>query len=108
MLIPLVRQIAEAAAADMIKSQVFHVIACTSEGELTVDLASSLIKEGDKLDIFSRGKNVVSARSGMNKREEVKMGSLRVVEAQPSYCKARFEIIEKIPNNLDVIVRVAK
>lgn len=110
MLIPLVKKITEQAARDMIKEQVFHVIDCTDDGEITLDIASSLVKEGDTLDFFTRGKNVVSARSGMRKRKETRVGTLRVTEVTPSYCKACFATIEKLHDSekWDVVVRIAK
>ena len=108
MLVPLVGRIASKVTEDIVKNQPFHLIDCTEDGVVTIDMPASVVKVGDPLAMFSRGKAVMSPRSGQKTRLEKQVATLRVVEAEGNYCKAVFVTIEDVEDDWDVFVRFKK
>ena len=82
-----------------------HIIACTDEGVLTLDVPSSLVKVGDVLKVFSLGPAVVSKRTGKTTRAETEVATIRVTATNEDNSTAEFVEIRTADCDWHVIVR---
>ena len=85
--------------------QPFHIIACSDDGELTLDVPSSIVKVGDILKVYSLGQAVVSKRTGKTTRSETEVASIRVTATNEEGSTAEFVDILTAACDWHVVVR---
>ena len=85
--------------------QPFHIIACSDDGVLTLDVPSSVVKVGDILKVYSLGRAVVSKRTGKTTRSETEVASIRVTATNEEGSTAEFVDILTADCDWHVVVR---
>lgn len=86
----------------------YHILGCTDDGVLTLDVTESIVSKGDLMDVFHLGKVYYSKNSGKRFRSEKKVAEVRVTNVSMNGCTAVFEEIMDADCDWNVILRRRK